>query len=128
MFLSLTYKLFCRMANIQKELPNSGNYGHPRISKCFHICFIKILCKWPDNYLGFVAFIIKAMPFRWGFNLGLHTSYHIYNSFFFFSCNALFSVKETRNLVIMDHETKKQQQEKLPNGAFILVSLGSKHL
>lgn len=77
MFLSLTHKLFCRMANIQKELPNSGNDRHPQISKWFHICFIKILCKWPDNYLSFVAFIIKARPF------GLHTSYHICNFFFF---------------------------------------------
>lgn len=70
------------MANIQKELQNSNNYSDPLIPKCFNIHFIKIVCKWPENCLGFAAFILKTVSFRWCFHLGLHKWYHSYNSFF----------------------------------------------
>lgn len=70
------------MANIQGELQNLGNDSDPPIPQCFNIHFIKIFCKWPDTYLGFAAFILKTMLFRWYFNFNYDKLYHIYNFFF----------------------------------------------
>lgn len=117
------------MENIQGELQNLGNDSDPPIPQCFNICFIKIFCKWPDTYLGFAAFVLKTVSFRGYFDLDLRESYHIYN--FFFSKSPLQCVvlsKRDQELGDNGSQTKKQQQEKLPNGAFILVSLGSTHL